>query len=151
MEFSFFMARLTFSLRNCSCLDNLTIYLLYIQIGHAELTEKWVLNFPKQGDTVLHGFCFMKKCARYSVVNKRKQLTNFAKIGMTFFQISCFIKKSARYCEFVGWRSMHQCNRRIYFGSQMSLSFLEFWKLFTVHLLFTYVVLGWSWMELKTR
>ena len=63
-----------------------------------------------------------------------------ANIGRTVFEISYFMEKSAGYYGPVGWKWMLLHYRRTlgdYSGSKMSLSILEFWKLFIMHFLFT--------------
>ena len=63
-----------------------------------------------------------------------------ANIGRTVFEISYFMEKSAGYYGPVGWKWMLLHYRRTlgdYSGSKMSLSFLEFQKLLTMHFLFT--------------
>ena len=56
----------------------------------------------------------------------------------TVFKISCFMEMSAGHYGPLGWRWMPQWYKRTlgdYTGSEMPLSFLEFWKLLTSCLL----------------
>ena len=65
-------------------------------------------------------------------------LQDTADSDWTVFEISCFMDKSAGYYGPEGWRWMPQQYKRTLGdcpGSEMSLSFLEFWKLLTYCLL----------------
>ena len=115
--------------RNCSSLDCL---MNWTHRTHREMTAE----LPK-GETFLQGSCFMKESARHSAGHRRKSLTN---IGGTVFEISCLMEKSAGFYGPVGWRWMHQWDRRTCGDCpdrEMSLSILEFWKLLAVHFMLT--------------
>ena len=68
----FQLTRLSIWARKCYRLD----FLMLCCTGHAGPTEKWLMNIPKEGETVLWGSCFMKESARDSAGHRRKWLTN---------------------------------------------------------------------------
>ena len=84
----------------------------------------------------------------------RDILQNTEENEWTVFEISCFMENSAGYHGPEGQEWMLQQYRKTLGdcpGSEMSLSFLEFWKLLISHLLRQYYILLESLMDLKNR
>ena len=97
-------------------------------------------DFSPCQNKVGQSFRIFASWKRYSEGHRRKWLMYFAKTDGTVLQISCFTEKSDRYSRPVGWRWMPQNYRTTLGdcpGSQISLSFLEFCKLLTMHFFFT--------------
>ena len=122
--------------RNCSYLDCLTLCCI-----------KWSRRTHKNND----GWICLKVRQSFRIPASWKSLPDIlqdteescwwtANIGRTVFGISCFIEKSVGYYGPVSWKWMPQRYRRTLGdcpGSEMSLSFLKFWKLLTMYVLFT--------------
>ena len=131
MEFVFNVIRLVIWARNWS-------YLVYCMNWTCRTHRKVTAELPKRQDSPSSS-CFTEETARHSAGHRRKQLTDFAIQSKTNPQFSCFTEKSARYYGLIDWRWMSQCYKRTLGdcpGSEMFLSFLKLWKLFTKHFLF---------------
>ena len=133
MEFAFNVTRLATLVSNCSFLDYLMVYCMnWTCRTHRKMTaelanRRW--DSPSAfllHERVCQTFCRTQKKATDELCQHKENC--------------CFMEKSARYYGPIGWRWMPQQYRRTLGdcpGSEMSLSFLEFWKLLTMHFLFT--------------
>ena len=105
---------------------------------HAEPTDKWLLNLPN-GEMILWGSCFMKDSAKHSAEYRRKWLANYQyrQSCLWNFMLHEKICWILSVCRLKMDATMIEKNFGNWPDSEMSLSFLEFWKLLTMYFLFS--------------